>query len=481
MIDNSTVLRLIFGFKLRYLRLAHKKSYAELAKETGLSTSYLNDIEKGKKYPKPDKADLLAKSFGISYDQMVSTRSDKKIQPVIDFISSDFFKVFPSEEFGISMEKVLDVFTNAPDKTNAFISTILKIVRSYQINQEDFYRVALRSYQDIHNNYFPKIEEEAKKFLKAHSTDRAKLVSYLQKAGMQIDTKDLSANPILSGIRSYYNHENQTLYLNEKLSDNQIRFQLLKEIGFGILGLKDRPYETILNKEVSFEKLLTNFKASYFAVACLIPEEELTKEIQIIALETDWNPNSFKRLLGNFQVTPEMLLQRLTNILPHTFGVHDLFFIKLKRDQNNRFRMTKELHLSRIHNPYNNQLDEHFCQRWVSVTAIEALKSDLVIDGQISEYLDHENKYLCLTIAQPENFEEGHPSSVTIGMLITPELRANFNFLKDEKLRKRTVHTTCERCTLTNCKERASTSILVEKANLESKISEALKLLSSTP
>ena len=477
MFDNSTVLRLIFGYKLRYLRLKHKKSYAEVSASTGLSTSYLNDIEKGKKYPKPDKAALLAESFGISYDEMVSTQSDKQIQPVIDFISSDFFKVFPADEFGISMEKVLDVFANAPAKTNAFISTVLKLVRSYQIGQDDFYRVALRSYQDVHNNYFPEIEEQARKFTNGLETDRLTLEKKLRLLGIRVDYSTLNKQPILNKLRAYFSEEKKVLYLNSDLSEGQLQFQMLKEIGFHRLNLTERPYETRLNRDVSFEKLLANFKASYFAIACLVPEDAITRAMQDITLDLNWNPERFSGLLKRFHVTPEMLMQRLTNILPKAFGINDLFFIKLKKTSKGLFQMTKELHLSRIHNPYSNQLNEHLCQRWVSISAIKDSKAGAFVDGQISEYLDHENKYLCISIAQTDNFEGGQPSSVTIGMLITPELRANFNFLKDSKLRRRVVHTTCERCSITDCESRAASASLLGAQVLEDRISGELDKL----
>ena len=174
-----------------------------------------------------------------------------------------------------------------------------------------------------------------------------------------------------------------------------------------------------------------------------------------------------------------MLLQRMTNILPHAFNAHDLFFIKLQQDQKMQYQMTKELHLSRIHNPYSNRLNEHFCQRWVSVTAIENLEGEIIVDGQISEYVEHENRYLCITMAKPGGQIQGTAMSVTIGLLVTPELRATFNFLKDEKLRRRTVHTTCERCPLTNCEERAAAPAVIESRERESEISAALKLLTS--
>jgi transcriptional regulator with XRE-family HTH domain len=166
MISNNDIVKLIFGFKIKHLRLEHKKSYQEVSDETGLSISYLNDIEKGKKYPKPDKIQALAGAFNLSYDELVSTNSDKKLKPIIELFNSGFFKYFPLNEFGISIEKLVDVFSSSPIKFSAFISTILKMVRSYQIEKEHFYRVALRSYQDIHDNYFPELEEAAKHYRK---------------------------------------------------------------------------------------------------------------------------------------------------------------------------------------------------------------------------------------------------------------------------------------------------------------------------
>ena len=53
-------IRLILGLKLRRLRQARSLSLAELGKLTGLSVSYLNEIEKGRKYPKAEKIAALA-------------------------------------------------------------------------------------------------------------------------------------------------------------------------------------------------------------------------------------------------------------------------------------------------------------------------------------------------------------------------------------------------------------------------------------
>ena len=48
-------IKLIFGLKMKQLRSGKDLSLFKLSKQTGLSKSYLNEIEKGKKYPKTDK------------------------------------------------------------------------------------------------------------------------------------------------------------------------------------------------------------------------------------------------------------------------------------------------------------------------------------------------------------------------------------------------------------------------------------------
>jgi XRE family transcriptional regulator, fatty acid utilization regulator len=71
----------------------------------------------------------------------------------------------PFEIFGISPADLLELLSDAPTKLSAFISTIIEIGRSYNMSVEQFYFAVLRSYQEMHDNYFPEIEEEVDRFL----------------------------------------------------------------------------------------------------------------------------------------------------------------------------------------------------------------------------------------------------------------------------------------------------------------------------
>ena len=487
MISDNDILKLILGFKVKHLRSKQGIPYQTLSDQTGLSVSYLNDIEKGKKYPKPEKIRALASAFNISYDELVSTKADKKLLPVIELLNSGFFKYFPAEEFGFNIEKLIDIFSNAPDRISAFISTMLKLVRSHHIDKEDFYRVALRSYQDMHDNYFQELEDAVSSFKKEHGfnsfnptlIDLSNIL--ISKFKINLNEEKLSNNGKLKSFRSFYSQENKILYLNSQLSSAQKRFLIAKELGFQYLNLHERSFETNLNKEASFEKLLNNFKASYFGAALLMDSQEVVKDIKELSLKITWDPSIIEGLLEKYDVTPETLLQRLTNLLPKYFGIDNLFFIRLDgRKGLIDYQITKELHLSGLHQPYQNQLTEHLCHRWVSISTIKNLRAQnqsYFVDAQISEYWETNNSYFCISIAQPHRFDNVNGSSVTIGLAMTESLKGAFNFIKDPSLKRKTVHTTCEQCSITDCDNRVAPPVIIDQQNKELDLEQELRKL----
>ncbi len=490
MLDDHTIIKMIFGLKLKYLRHQQELSLEQLAALTGLSKSYVHDIEKGRKYPKIDKINALAQSLGVDYDFLVSTQSSKKLQPIFDLLSSDFVKEFPLGQFGIDPDKLFELFSNTPDKVNAFVGTLFKVMRNYQMERESFYLAALRSYQDLHDNYFETLERAVKQFrekfdIRGTLPYTTAFLEHLlrRRCQIEVDRHTLRRQPELSGTRSYFSEKKKTLFLNQGLSSAQENFLLARELGLQFMELLPRPYLTRIVEVDSFEKLLNNFRASYFSVALLMDEEELAGDLRRLAERRQWEPDTFLHLLDKYDVTSEMLLQRMTNILPKHFGIHDLFFIRLAGDEDlRRFKMTKELHLSRLHNPYANELNEHYCRRWVSINIIKKLRARQqlenttapIVDAQISSYWQTPNSYLCLSIAKSDTQPPFKSNSVTVGLLINEQLRRQFAFLDDPGLSRRTVHTTCERCGIPNCEARAAAPVALERQHRHTRIREAL-------
>ncbi|MEK7257493.1 MAG: XRE family transcriptional regulator, partial [Bacteroidota bacterium] len=249
------------------------------------------------------------------------------------------------------------------------------------------------------------------------------------------------------------------------------------------------PFETIVQKTDSFDHLLNNFLASYFSTALLMDENVLRADIQRIANETAWREDLLTSLLTRYDVTPEMLFQRLTNILPQHFGIRDIFFIRVYGSADLKtFRITKELHLSQLHNPYASALNEHYCRRWVSVNILKRLRAMgrpaaspldgsgvVVADAQISQYWQTPNQYLCLSLAKPDTVHPKEGVSVTIGLLMNEKLRSQFRFTGDPGIPVRVVNNTCERCSLPDCSERVAAPVFVEREKEVAEVWEVLK------
>lgn len=491
MVNDLDAVKLIFGLKVQQLRRDQRLSYQQLSDKTGIAISYLHNIEKGKKYPKADKIMILAKALNTSYNDMVSLSADKRLQPIIDLLQSNFLKLFPLELFGISLQKLVELLADTPDKVNAFISTVIKIMRNYNLRGEDFYRAALRSYQDLNDNYFEDIEKAVSNFcdkqgLKNRNGFQPVELERLLKEqfGIIVNREVLPQQPELKEIRSFFVPQQRVLFLSDDLDAAQENFLLAKEIGFQVLELQDRPYETRMLDAESFDKLLNNFKASYFSVALLMQEDAMIEEVERIAQWDRWEPTLFFNLLSKYQVSQEMLIQRLANILPRHFDIKDLFFLRFYTGPDlKKFEMTKEMHLSQLHDPHANQMDEHYCRRWVSISLIRRMKTENsisgvaspMVDAQISRYWGTPNAYFCICMAKPGRHDENYSISVTIGLLVNEKLKRLFRFLDQVKVKD--VHTTCERCSISDCGARAVPPIVLQLNHSRAAIRKQLNVL----
>src|SRR4051812_25014069 len=101
MLLDQELLRFIFGLKLRSVRQEKGMSLKVLARASGLSPSYINEIEKGKKYPKTDKIITLANSLGVAYDELISLRLKSELRNISQFLDRNLLKGIPFDVFGI--------------------------------------------------------------------------------------------------------------------------------------------------------------------------------------------------------------------------------------------------------------------------------------------------------------------------------------------------------------------------------------------
>jgi predicted transcriptional regulator/DNA-binding XRE family transcriptional regulator len=467
-------IKLIFGLKLKQARTNKDLSLFGLAKITELSKSYLNEIEKGKKYPKTDKIILLAEKLEVSYDHMVSLKLDNNLAPIGEILKSGILKEIPLDIFGIQENDLIDIIANAPAKVNAFISTIIEIAQHYNLSRESFFLAALRSYQEAHNNYFEDLEDKVIDFSKAFHIDINNKISLEELAailkeeyGYTIKELVFSEQEELGDLRSIFVPKSKTLLLSLEIDEQQKAFILAKEIAYNYLEIKDRLFTFSWIKFDNFDQVLNNFYASYFAGALLLPRKKLIDDLNVFLSKTHPKAEEMITLMNQFNVSPESFYQRLTNILPKDFQLKNLFFLRLSHKLgSDSYQIKKELHITHQQEPRANEMNEHYCRRWISIRTIEsaiAEKKEHFFSAQISRYDNSNNEYLVFSSATLDPFKKDHLRSISVGILMSTAMKKKFKFIDSGIIKKELVGVTCETCAVKNCEVRATPPIHLEQ------------------
>ncbi|MEO1451838.1 MAG: ImmA/IrrE family metallo-endopeptidase, partial [Bacteroidota bacterium] len=265
------------------------------------------------------------------------------------------------------------------------------------------------------------------------------------------------------------------LFINADLTETQEAFQLGKELAFNYLDLKERPYTASMFKVHTFEEVLNNFKASYFAVALLMNRHHVLADLTQLFDQANWDQDAFLQMMARYQASPEMFLHRVSNLLPKYFGIDHFFFLRV-HDEGTReegiYHITKELHLSRLHTPHRNDLKEHYCRRWVALRTLRELRERHAeetmpvpyhIDAQRSRFFQSQTEYLCITIARSDHPTPNHNVSVTLGVQVDAVSRKRVRFLDSPNIPHQIVNKTCERCAIADCQERVASPRIAER------------------
>lgn len=485
--------RIIFGLKVKQLRREKGLSFADLSAQSGMSVSYLNEIEKGKKFPKENKLKALAKALNVPESELCSNELDKSLAPVGDLLQSNFLNELPLDLFGIELAKVVEIIANAPARVGAFISTLLELSRSYALKEENFYFSALRSYLELHHNYFEEIEEAVQRFCALYSLPEERPLSSSllrqlleERFDYQVINSGLDDYAELHALRAVFLPKEKKLLLNSQLNEVQKAFQFGKELGFQFLELKERANTSSLLRSRVFEEVLNHSKATYFSVALHIPLDPFVENMRTFFAREQWDGEAFLQIMQQYKATPEMFYHRLTNVLPRFFGMKKLFFLRFVHSpEKDYFEIDKELHLDRKHHPHGNALSEHYCRRWVALSLLKDLHGmqqegtfvNTIVRAQRSRYIGTQDEYLCITLARPAYPAPNRNVSVTIGLMVNDHLRQQIRFLEDPAIQIREVNKTCERCAVENCAERAIEPIVVQRREHLQQIEKRLQTL----
>jgi transcriptional regulator with XRE-family HTH domain len=473
---TTELVNIIFGMKVRQARTEADLTLTEFAAQCELSPSYMTEIEKGRKYPRADKIMRMADVLDKEYDELVSIKLAPSLTYLESALSSTIMQRFPFEEFGLEAGDLVNLLTREPDKASALLHAILEIIRRYDLKEEDLLRAALRSYQEMHENYFQEVEDAALAFTAEFGQryglpgepplDLAPLQTVLeQKYNYHIDHELIADNDPLHVYRSIFIPGNEPkLLVNAALYPRQIKFLLAREIGYQYLGLKERSVTSTPDRINSFQQILNDFKAAYFGGALLMPRTPMLDDLQRFFGKTTWDPQPLPDMLRRYGVTPEMLFYRFSELIPQFFGIK-LHFLRFN-SINGSYRLVKQLNMNRLPLPSGIGLHEHYCRRWLSVQILQAMEGNgaphtfedtPLVGVQLSEFLESQEHFFCLSLARPLVLAPQVNSSVTVGFRVDADLKHAVRFLEDPAIPHIIINETCERCPLTadQCQVRA--------------------------
>ena len=490
MVENP---RLVLGLKVRTLRHRRGETLRTLAERSGLSVSYLSEIEKGKKYPKPERLVLLAGALDVPFDELVSLQVADELSQLKTAFNSPLLRGFPFELFGLEPEDLLALVSGDPERGSALLRAVAEVGRSYDVHVEHFLLSALRAYQQLHANYFEDLEIEAMAFRRrcgwtaAQRVAMPELVSVLrQEWSYTIDEERIGEEPELAGFRSVHlPEEGSTLFLNPRLMPSQRAFVLAREIGFRCLDLAERAPSSPWLAVESFDQVFNNFKASYFAGALLIDREPLRKDLGKLFGAERWDAVAVERLMDSYGVTPETFLHRLTQIAPRYFGLNEFFFLRFSTAAPPGLsRLTKWLNTSEVAVPRGFGLSEHYCRRWPALRLLDeagglVAPEERVVTAQRVWFVDDEAEFLEFSMARPLALGDGALSTVSVGFLAGGNLRRKVRFWSDPALDRVEVGLTCERCKLAECTDRVVPASILDRLQEQLQKERALQRLGS--
>lgn len=439
-----------------------------------MSPSYLNEIEKGKKYPRTEKILLLANALGEKLEDLISLELKKEFQLVQQLIDKKFLTGIPFDIFGIPSSTVFELLADHPKKMHALVGTLIEIARSHQIEVDDLLFALLRAYLDMHNNYFPSIEAEVNLARTKFNLDwnlparqlKEKLVRILQenfkvKVHESVDFE--KSYEFTKDVEYFVLQKGAVLYISSAVSLKEEIFILSRELGYQMMKLKVRPMSSLTLQLDSFEQLFNHFSASYFASSLLIPEAEINSGLTEIFSQSDWSNIKFLELVRKFSCSIEGFFHRMTQVLPRNFGIAQLFYLRYEYDMNaKKYQIAKELHLSSLHAPHKVKSQEHYCSRWLihqlttKRMAWAGEVPEYIIGAQRSSFVGTESEYLVFASSFQDQNLPSKMSCVCLGLMLNPHLEKKIGFLHNAAIPKLVVGETCERCTLENCPDRGA-------------------------
>jgi len=474
----------MLGIKLKQLRRQKGLSFQQLSMVTGISISYLNEIEKGKKRPRLEKVHQLEEALQVKPGYLSEGRVNSFLQPLTNLLNSGFLQDLPLEAFGISQSKVVQAIAEAPLQISAFIQTLLDFTGKQQRYGENFYMAALRTFKSLNTFRMEEAEENAALWYDAEFSGLENTVDrleWLETNLLDVFNWRVAEIPDNLGGASmelpcFYNIRRQTVFLNRQLAADEKIYHLNILRAYLAMGLELPEVPVSFTTRMNFQAAINEWAAKTWAQAVDIPISRLEYEIVSIAKDPLPDLTIVQQLIGLAKFDFQTHLERIASTIYVHLKIRDVcIWIYEHSLEKQMHRCLDELYTNPPRKKNIPDANEHYCGWHPAIQTANRffngeLKSKTVIIQKTG--FKHWNKsYLTLSLVEETN----NPDVVrtyTLGMNIRHLTALNLTEMEET-----IVFRTCERCEAVNCRIRRSSAHILEQQQIALKYQNQLDQL----
>ena len=449
------------GSKIRKERRSKGLSQSELSKKLGISASYLNLLESGRRTITVPLLIKIGNELALSLKDLTAESNKRMLSDVMEVLSNEIF-----EDLDITNLDTTEFISNNPNIAKA----LLALNDSYKSLRDDMQnrleimdvessikerkssRLPVEIVSDFlqeNKNYFDVLEKKAEnlrekiglKFGPGIGSTEVKFTSYLKKE-YNIDVIIVPPEDDQKSVKKF-DKKKLTLFLSEMLTYTARNFHLAYQIGLS--ETQEIITKIIQDNKFYSEEVIPLLKISllnYFSAALLMPYDDFLESAKKYKYDIEI-------LMHHYATSFEQVTHRLTNLQrPGNEGV-PFHFLKTDIAGN----VSKRFSLSGIHIPrYGGS-----CPRW---NVYLAFMNPGKIQPQISKMPDGKI-YFCIARAFEKGIEKyGMPRSfVSIGLGCDIQYAKELTYSEGIDLENKKLQTpigvSCRICTRIDCQQRA--------------------------
>jgi len=348
--------KLLVGPRLRRLRQTLGLTQLQMAEDIGVSTSYINLIERNQRPISAKVLIKLAEIYDFEMSEFSNADDSRTVTELYEILRDPLFS-----DQSIGKNEAEDMVNFSPEIAQAFLKLYTKYrdlsLRAFsdanplvdrekvELLEESARSVeAVREFIHNNRNYFPSLDEAAEKLSDELRLDtREPYTAMVRRLSERhsLTVRILSVDVMDDKLR-YFDRHLSSIHLSELLPQSSRQFQLAFELGileFGdLIGALIR--ESSIKDSDAVDLARTSL-ANYFAAALLLPYSRFLKEAERTKYDVEL-------LSHRFGTSYEQTAHRLTTLQKSNARGIPFFFIRIdnagnvsKRFSSGRFHFSK--------------------------------------------------------------------------------------------------------------------------------------------